>query len=545
MIPEHPFAPAHSRESFLETLSGQEALRLLQGGLGAREPFLLLTGDPGTGKTALVSEAIAHWGSRITAAFLAYSALAGGELLEEIVRRFGHEPPDGASRPKLIACIEHVLAEIAGRGQVALIVVDDAHDLSVELLEELRLLVNAALLARRPLEVLLVGLPSLESRLADPALAALRQRVSVRASVTPLSVPETQRYLHHRVTTAGGDGPGLFSRRTCRDIATLTIGVPRKINALATEALRLALASGQATVTPEHVQAAVTALWGATPTGGSPSPDEAGPAVSPPMASTPPSPDADAPAPAVAPARARADNALPEPVDTLRPVTPAAHDAQEWVARFIGDRGPLQISSQAIAESQWAPESSESITDGSPRLCATSPGPPTDRAGVAQASPHPRRRGVLDAPAAFWLVAIVVLGAAALIIRAGGHARGGAGSAANATTTATASRNQAPSRPGARSRPAPDANAARRYTIDVGGYLELQHALVQRDRLEERTGIQAWVVPAVEDGGETHRIVLGIFRSPERATSAADALLGNGMVSEARVVPLPPRRARR
>jgi type II secretory pathway predicted ATPase ExeA len=160
-----PFAPTHSRQSFLETPGGAEALRRLDDALGAREPFLLVTGDPGTGKTALAYEAIARWGSRVTAAFLAYPALTGAELLEEIVRRFGAGPPDGASRPKLVACLEWALGECAARGQVAVVVVDDAHNLSPESLEELRLVVNAAQQVRRPLEVLLVGLPALEARL--------------------------------------------------------------------------------------------------------------------------------------------------------------------------------------------------------------------------------------------------------------------------------------------------------------------------------------------------------------------------------------------
>jgi len=129
MAPDNPFAPAYSRASFLETRREGEVLRRLDDGLGAREPFLLLTGGSGAGKTAIAHEAVARWDARVTAAFLAYPALAGTELLEEILRRFGVEPPDGASRSKLIARVEHTLAEIAGRGQVAMLIVDDAHAL--------------------------------------------------------------------------------------------------------------------------------------------------------------------------------------------------------------------------------------------------------------------------------------------------------------------------------------------------------------------------------------------------------------------------------
>ena len=265
MNPDSPFDPVFSRRSFLETLGGGEVLRRLDDGLGHREPFLLLTGDPGTGKTALASEAVARWGACVTAAFLAYPVLTAGEMLEEIIRRFGAEPPERAGRSKLLGCFEGLLGEATSDGRIALLIVDDAHDLPPERLEELRLLVNAAQQARRPFEVLLIGLPALEARLGDPALAALRQRVSLHTRLDPLTAAETQRYLHHRVAAAGGDGPSLFSRKTCRDIAGRTRGVPRQINALAAEALRVARVAGDQTVGAEHVRAAAATLWDLAP----------------------------------------------------------------------------------------------------------------------------------------------------------------------------------------------------------------------------------------------------------------------------------------
>lgn len=97
MIPENAFAPAGPRESFVETAAGSAALGRLDDGLGVREPFLLLTGEAGMGKTTLVREAIARWGARVAPACLAYTALSGAELLEEAARRLG------AIRPRVRA----------------------------------------------------------------------------------------------------------------------------------------------------------------------------------------------------------------------------------------------------------------------------------------------------------------------------------------------------------------------------------------------------------------------------------------------------------
>jgi hypothetical protein len=91
---------------------------------------------------------------------------------------------------------------------------------------------------------------------------------------------------------------------------------------------------------------------------------------------------------------------------------------------------------------------------------------------------------------------------------------------------------------------APSSGASPRFTIDVGGYVDLQRAFDERYRIQELTGIEAWVVPAPDGGSGQYRIVLGVFRSAERATIAAGALIANASLHEASVVALPPRRVR-
>ncbi len=582
MTPDSPFAPVFSRPSFLETPGIVEALRRLDEGLGAREPFLVLTGEPGVGKTAAANEAIARFGPRVKAAYLAYPALAGAELLEEIIRRFGGTPPDGASRSKLVASLERTLTDSTPLGQVALLVVDDAQSLSREVLEDLRLLANTAQQAHRALEVLLVGLPALDARLDEPGLGALRQRVSVRTRLEPLAPTEIRHYVHHRIAAAGGDGPTLFSRKTCRDIAARTAGLPRRINALAAESLRVAWGLGDETVAVEHVQVAAAILGGydavlslddasdgpeapvaprpapllrapiAAPAPAPapapvlaqapPPPPVAAPRPAPPAAAPPPSPAASRPAapPPPPPVASRPDaSPPPAPIEELfppAPLTPASHEPKEWVQRFVGDKGPLQIGSRAAGEPTWTPEPVDETESGE--------APPKLRGMVSKPRTGTKPTRVPTAAITATLGAILVLGIAALVIRAGVMAKSRAAQTA-ASVAATSSPETLPAPAASRAARA-TASATRDrpgpFSIDVGVVPDLQTAMDERHRLSSLTGFEGFLVPTAD--GSSYRILLGAYRSQPRAQSAADMLLRSKTLARATVVPLPPKEQR-
>jgi hypothetical protein len=420
--------------------------------------------------------------------------------------------------------------------------------------------VNAAESSGQPLEVLLVGLPALERLLDDPALAALRERVSVRARLEPLSAAETAAYLRRRVDAATGDGSSLFPRSTCDAIAQRAGGVPRRINAVAAEALERARAAGASVVQIEDVMGAaprshVTAAPAPLPAI-APAPPPASARVAPPaIAPAPPTSPAITPAPpARKPAPTPAAHAVtppprPDPAPEPAPPPIASQDSAAWVARFLGDKGPIQIGSLAEAEAEPMPreEPFDSTVEAAPRPKAKSSAPKPGR----RASRKPRS---VAAPAI--AAALVAVGLAAfvfLLVRAGGIVRGGAKPGAQKATFAPAPAPAAAQ--GARSRRArvhgavtidstsyaveAVATARGPFSIDVGGANDLPSALVERDRVQALTGIQTWVATAPAGAAAPYRIVVGAFRSRARAAGAAQMLLRSRTLGAATVVPLP------
>jgi MSHA biogenesis protein MshM len=588
----NPFSSLYSRASFLETVGAGEALRCLETGVGAREPFLLLTGESGTGKTTLVHETIARWGARVRVAHLAYPTLAEKELLEAIVLRFGGEPADGAGRPRLMMCLERCVAEIARDGHIALIVVDQAHRWPAPSLDELFLIVNAIHHAQLPLEVLLVGSPELETLIEAPILTPLRERLSVRVRLEPLSSADTRRYLRDRSAAAGEGGAAFFPRKICLEIAALTLGIPRRIDALAGEALRIARQAGEQTIRLDHLHAASEALAGKRRRPATEVDDEEdtlSPIATEPMASAQVTPPSDAtatptrhaerplPRPVVRrseahqPTAPRTDPLPVDPVDV--PAVPATHDPGEWISRFVGDQGPIRIGSQVAPASAHAAEPTRDA-DRSPTEDEQVP-PASDEAQAAFGSERPSaaraphvngRRLALPALAAVTIILTIVL-----VMRAGdrstrGHRPDFAAVASGASTSSSVAKpprravitrvSPARATPPSSAAPKPipsavstdSARAAdadiespkQRYTLAVGEFFDLQVAFDERDRIRELTGMETWVVAASDSLG-THRLVLGIYRSRKRAEAARRLLLDSHTLDAATVAPLPPR----
>lgn len=253
---ENPFPAGHQMRFLYPSREHQEARAHLRYGIENREPFVLITGEVGTGKTTALYDALAEWGAQVSVALITNSALTRSELLEEICLRFGVAIPPDSSKPKMLALLERHLLGIRSRGEHAVLLLDEAQNLATELLEEIRLLSNVESGGEKLMQIFLVGQPELEARLARPELRQLRQRITVHYRLNPLSPEETAGYIHHRLSVAGGNAWASFPPESCREVYRFTHGIPREINTVASQAMITAYSENAPTVTIEHVRAA-------------------------------------------------------------------------------------------------------------------------------------------------------------------------------------------------------------------------------------------------------------------------------------------------
>lgn len=228
------------RYLFLSTKHA-EALAHLRLGLTESGGFVCITGDVGTGKTTLLRAFLAELGPNVTAAYSVVPPLSTIELLRRMCGEFGLAT-SGQSQSQLIEELHAYLLAQHQAGRLCVLVLDEAQALSVELLEQIRLLLNLETETQKLLRIVLVGQPQLRKLLLDPDLAQLNQRITLRWHLGPLSYRETAAYVAHRISVAaGGRTPRLFTHPALRFLHSVAGGVPRIINMVGHRALLAAL----------------------------------------------------------------------------------------------------------------------------------------------------------------------------------------------------------------------------------------------------------------------------------------------------------------
>lgn len=239
-LSRRPFPPAPDPNFYYPATAPETALATLRRGLDQDEGLLLLTGTPGTGKTLLGYTLLDRLDGDLVSAFLVNGRLPDRTaLLQAILYDLGLSYHGGGEQVLRLRLTDFLLKNCAA-GRRALLVIDEAHHLSADLLEELRLLANLEAGGVRAVQVLLLAQPSITETLKQPSLAALQQRLVVRAGIDPFGAEEACDYLNTRLRLAGGDPIKIIEEPALEILARGSGGVPRLLNQAAHQALLLA-----------------------------------------------------------------------------------------------------------------------------------------------------------------------------------------------------------------------------------------------------------------------------------------------------------------
>jgi general secretion pathway protein A len=214
----------------------REAYEHIVFGVGQRKGFIQVTGEVGTGKTTLCRAVLEELRESHATALILNPIMTGIQLIRAILREFVLNDR-GNDRVQLVGRLNEFLLERSHAGDDVVLFIDEAQDMSDELLEQVRLLSNLETDDRKLLQIVLIGQPELRDRLDRKGLRQLRQRITVRYHLGPISRSETESYIMHRLQVAGSTGRPCFSRPAIDAIHRHSRGVPRLINAVCDKTL--------------------------------------------------------------------------------------------------------------------------------------------------------------------------------------------------------------------------------------------------------------------------------------------------------------------
>jgi general secretion pathway protein A len=242
---EKPFSLTPDPKYLFKSASHASAFELLQYAIRRREGFVVITGDIGTGKTTLCRAILEQVDKKTFTALVLNPFLAEEDLLRVILQEFGVVSREeirrgrmlGVSKAELIETLNEFLLSLQRLGAHALLIIDEAQNLPLQVLEQIRILSNLETEKEKLLQVVLVGQLNLKDLLRRAELRQLDQRVSIRYDLKPLTAEETSQYVQHRLSVAGGGAAVTFTPKSLACLHRYTAGIPRLVNLLCDRAL--------------------------------------------------------------------------------------------------------------------------------------------------------------------------------------------------------------------------------------------------------------------------------------------------------------------
>jgi general secretion pathway protein A len=260
---EAPFNITPDPRFLFFSLQHREAFDHIVYGIEKRKGFIELTGEVGAGKTTICRAVLAKLSPKIKTALVLNPTLARTQLLRAILNDFGL----GAKGRDHLACLETLnrfLLEQLNLGNNVALIIDEAQNLQPEVLEQVRLLSNLETDQHKLLQIVLCGQPELKQRLAAPELRQLRQRITVRCHLFPLTAAEVNQYINHRLKMAGWEGGALFEPAALQRVHHYAQGIPRLVNAVCDAALLAGYVAGSRQIDGPCVHRAIQHLEGTT-----------------------------------------------------------------------------------------------------------------------------------------------------------------------------------------------------------------------------------------------------------------------------------------
>jgi type II secretory pathway predicted ATPase ExeA len=251
---ERPFDLTPDPRYLVATAVHREALSNLEYAIASRKGITLLLGDAGTGKTTVIRAAIAKQSERIHCVHLHNPALTRDEFVQMLAARFGLTEGAHSSKTGLLLELEELLRRRRAENETTVLIVDEAQSLSLELMEEIRLLTNIETNAEKLLTLIIAGQPEVAKLFTEHSLRQLKQRIALRCELRPLNLRETAEYVAGRIAAAGGTPVHTFTREAVQLIHERSRGIPRTINVIADNALVNGFAAQQRPVTTELVR---------------------------------------------------------------------------------------------------------------------------------------------------------------------------------------------------------------------------------------------------------------------------------------------------
>ena len=253
-LQRNPFEITPDPSFLFPTTRHNEALASLYYGVTAHRGFVVLTGEVGTGKTLILRSLLGLLQRRDVAFALIFNpTLSPLEFMRYIARDFGLPVGDKA-KDELIHVLNGFLLQRHQKGLTTILVVDEAHHLSAEILEEIRLLTNLETSQQKLLQIVLAGQPELDQKLDSHDLRQLKQRIALRCHLDALSLNETREYMSRRLQIAGATpGREIFSEPAIETVFRHARGIPRLVNTICENALLSGYAKQAATITPEII----------------------------------------------------------------------------------------------------------------------------------------------------------------------------------------------------------------------------------------------------------------------------------------------------